>query len=465
MTETVADLPEIPASHEAETTVLASVIYHPDIFPEIRPLLRPQSFFSADYGVIFESMCALADAGKPVTGELVCEHLKTRGLFQEIGGAKTLRQLIEAMPTPSFADHFARVVAQKAKLRELIRLAGELSKRCYAKSRMVEPAEDIAKWFEHALSEIVERGHRDTIRPLSEVVMETIEAKENKHVDRIATGIDDLDAVCGGLPIEGQTLVAGKAGMGKSQILKQFMRNIAERGIPCGIVSIEESGRKIAENYLAGSSGIENNKIVYNNLSAEEFGEIVTASAQLSRLPIFIDDAQHRLSEIERTVRRMVRKHKCRVIAVDHLHLIDGEYDGPREQELTRISGGLKRLWRELKVAGVVAAQLNRGGERETPPQLENLRGSGSLEQDGDLILLLHRPDYYEWKKKGRDFTPTHELQISVDKNKSGPVGHAKGYFDGDSQTVTAWNDGYGPYKTVPTFAVAAPTFHDPFEN
>src|SRR6185312_5249148 len=212
-----------------------------------------------------------------------------------------------------------------------IQLSAELSRRCFAKTRTVEPSEEIAKWLDRSITEIIERGTQDTIRPLSELVIETIEAKERNDLERIKTGLDDLDDVCGGLPIEGQTLIAGKAGMGKSQTLKQFLRNIAERGIPCGLVSIEESGRKIAENYLAGSSGIENNRIVYNTLNSDDIKELVRASSELGKLPIYVDDAQERLSHITRTVRRMVRKYKCRVIGVDHLHLIDGEYDGPRE--------------------------------------------------------------------------------------------------------------------------------------
>lgn len=437
---------EIPHSLEAEATVLATVLYHPQVFSEIRPFLRPQSFYSADYGVIFESMCALADAGKPVTGEMVREHLRNRGLYQEIGGAKTLNDLIAQLPTPHFVEHQARVVAEKAKLRELITIAGELQKKCLARTRHIEPSEEIAKWLDASISEICERGTVDTIRPLSDLVVETLDAKERREAERIPTGLKDLDNLVGGLPITGHTLVAGKAAMGKSQLCKQFVRNIAATGVPCGIVAIEESGRKIAENYLAGASGIANSKIVYNTVTAEEMGCVIEAAPQVANLPIFVDDAQNRLSSIERSVRRMVRKYKCRVIVVDHLHLIDGEFDGPREQDISNISRRLKNLWKELRVVGVVAAQLNRGGEREAPPELHDLRGSGSLEQDGDLIIQLHRQDYYEWKKQGDTFRPDHRIRMFVNKNKSGSVGYRDAYFDGDSQTISDWNDGRGPF-------------------
>jgi replicative DNA helicase len=161
-----------------------------------------------------------------------------------------------------------------------------------------------------------------------------------------------------------------------------------------------------------------------------------------------------KLSTIMASAKRMVKKYGCKVVAVDHQHLIIGDGSAARdnrEEELAQISGALKRLWKTLNVAGVVASQLNRGGTQgeDTPPELRHLRGSGALEQDGDLIIMLHRPDYYRWKKDP-NFTPDHVLLAYVNKNKGGPVGQVKLYFDGDQQAVRDWGSGGGTDEPPP---------------
>lgn len=452
--EEIEPLP--PASIEAEASVIASILMEPARLADVRGMLTSASFAQPDHGVIFASMLAVADAGRPPGPLAVREHLRGRGLYEEVGGDEMLIRLWrDTNFTSRFIEHDAAIVAEKAKLRELIRLCDQTRARCFAPTNLVDPAERIASELERAAAIVREIGWADSIRSLEQIVHAAMESKERKAVERVPTGMTDLDELIGGIPFGCMTLIAGRAGMGKSQLCKQIARNVAEAGHPVGIIAIEESAQKIAENYLAGFSGIENQKIVYNRLSPEDWRELTGAVPRMASLKLYVDDAQQKLSDIARTARRLVRKHGCRMVIVDHLHLIDAESDMNRVQQITIISGGLKKLFKELGTAGVVAAQMNRGGgaEHDAPPELWNLRDSGSLEQDGDLIMQLHRQDYYNWKKMGSAFVADHRLRIFVNKNKSGEVGWRDTYFDGDTQTVTDWNDGHGPNPVPDPFA------------
>jgi replicative DNA helicase len=235
--------------------------------------------------------------------------------------------------------------------------------------------------------------------------------------------------------------------MGKSQLLKQVLLNNAMEGRRAGLVSIEETGSKIGENLLSNRGGVENSRIVYNRLDQDEWGRIEKARNEIADLPLFIDDAQFRISSIVATIRRLVKRHGCQIVGVDHLHLIDGETDANRTQEVTAISRTLKNTFKALGVAGVVCLQMNRRGasEQDAKPELDQLRDSEALVFDGDLIIQLHRRDYYEWKKAGPNFVPDHRLEVYVNKNKGGPVGSRELYFDGDTQSVGDWNGGAGP--------------------
>jgi replicative DNA helicase len=322
----------------------------------------------------------------------------------------------------------------------------------YAVGRGGEQADDIAGRLEKAAGHVRDVRHVDSIRRIGDIAREVLKGKKSGDVTRVRTGLRDLDDLCtGGLPIGQTTMIAAKPGMGKSLLGKQSARNIAEgigaqAAVPAGIITIEETGPKIATNYLSAIGQVVNSRIVKNAVDEQEWGRLEGAADAVDELPVFVDDAQRALSDIQRVARRMVRKHGCRVIIVDHLHLIDGETDANREQELSRISGGLKSLWKELGVVGVELLQVNRGGEREAVPEWDQLRGSGSLEADGDLIIQLHRQDYFDWKKNPYAFVPTHQLCAFVNKNKDGPVGRwtctSTGTFSGSRIGRTHWGEG-----------------------
>jgi len=429
-----------PHDVDAERCLLASMVLDPSQVPELRPLLNPESFFQADHSIIFESIVSLHRAGAALDVITLCDDLRRRRLYEEIGGKAYIAQVIGSVPAAAHAPHYAGIVVEKFKLREVLSACMEAERHCYAPAAE-DQADSIARRLEDAAARIRETGYRSTIVSLEQVLHEVLDAKQGGGSGRIPFGLEGLDELSGGAPISGYTLVAGAPGMGKSQLCKQVALSVAKSGIPVGIIAAEESRQKIASNYLAGASGVENSKIVFNRLGEEEWNQIYSAAPELMKLPIHIDDAHRKLSEVESTARRMVKKHGCGLIVVDHLHLLDGETEANRTQEITKISCALKSMFKELGVAGVVAAQLNRNVDDRKPPELRNLRDSGSLEADGDLILMLHREDYYRWKDDPQGFRPDHRLRVFVNKNKDGGVGWRDTYFDGDSQTIRHWTD------------------------
>ncbi len=245
----------------------------------------------------------------------------------------------------------------------------------------------------------------------------------------------------GGLRIRGTTLVGGKPGMGKSALSKQILENIARAGVCVGLITVEEDRYKVATNRLASASGVPNNRIAQAKTTAQELVKVFDGIASLPANKFFIIDVARKLSEIVAAAHLLATKHGCKVIAVDHVHIVDGEKDvrENREREISKISSTLKLLWKSLEVAGVEACQLNRGAGSERPT-MANLRDSGTLEADGDIILLLHREDYYrkkEWKPGQPPPQMDDVLEVIVGKNKDGAEGTIKAHFNESTQTVS----------------------------
>lgn len=409
-------------------------------FDATRRLLRSEYFYLADLGIYFDAVCRIRRDGKPIDARIVKADLERSHLFEETGGMSFLAKIIDSVPSAAHGPHYAAIVREMYVLREIIRVSNTALRRVYAASNHDRSAQ-IAQELVQELSSLAYTGIADKIHTLEEAICEVFERMEEGKVPRIPTGIPGLDGMVGGLPKGKFTQVGGRPSMGKSLLCKQIVLNIAKSGVPCGIVTVEEDRLKIAQNYLSNASGIENNKIIYSTLGAEEWEQVYGAVPRLPGKAIHIADAPVRLSEVEGAISAMVAQHRCEVVVVDYLQLIDPESTGGENEnrEITKISKSLKAAFKRTNVAGLVACQLNRanetGGVRK--PTLKDLRGSGSLEQDGDLIILLHREDYYRKSEQG--FTPTRQLEAIVAKNKDGDTGTVPLYFSGATQTILDW--------------------------
>ena len=441
-----------PHSLDAETSLLASLMLDDAARSEQLPLLRLDDFFAPDHGIIFTVLADMARRHRPVDGVLLIDELAKRQLLDEVGGQAYIGQILNSVPNAAHAAHYARVVREKAKLRAAIAIAHDVIRQAYAPTDG-DAGDVILRDMARAADEAAACGVADTIVSLERAVADVLTAKGSGVLTRRLTGLAELDAMTGGVPIGGMTIVAAPAGMGKSQLGRQVVKNIGtgvghpDNAVPCGIVAAEEPIGKIVDNYLAGVSGVQNSRVVYNrDLTPADWNKLYAAGEHLRSLPIFVDDAQRQLSRVEATIRRMVRRHGCQVIVVDHLHLLDGEARGEnRTAEVTKLSGALKALFKELKVCGIVVCQVNRTADPLEAPELRHLRDSGSLEADGDLILQLRRRDYVAWRDDPDGYVPDHRLEVFVNKNKAGAMGVAELWFDGDRQTVTDWNGGHGP--------------------
>jgi len=425
-----------PHSLDAEQCLLGSIILGSQdaaMIAEIRSAVTKDAFFQADHAVIFETAIEEIDAGRPLDAIILREALKRRGVLEEVGGIKILSELLGKVPSYAHGVHYAGIVREKWILRSLIQISNETIRACYAPTRDATAMELVTSTAGR-VAEVATAGGSDRVWKLDEVVMEVIEQKENGTQPRISTGLRDLDTYIGGLRKGGKTIIAGKPGMGKSQLIKQIALNIARSGTPVGIISVEETRHKIGENMLANQSGLENHQISYGRLSPEDFVRLVGASAPLSKLPIYIVDSAPDLGRIRAMAQILALRHGCEAIFVDHLHIIDAGEETERmtrERQVSRISAALKQLWKQLNVAGIEAAQLNRAGGNERP-ELANLRDSGSLEQDADVVIMLHRQDYYRSNPAERDGI----LEALVRKNKDGRCVDVPLAFFGATQQI-----------------------------
>lgn len=418
-----------PHSIESEMCLIGSMMLFGDddaAHATTLTLVSRDAFYQADHQIIFDTICALRAEGGRVDAVLVREALVKKNLFEEIGGMEYLAALLNKVPSYAHYAHYAKIVAEKHKYRELIALGNETLRRAYAAE--LEPNEIAMKLSEDA-AKIATEGSFNKIVHISDVLPDVLRTRHEAPTDIFPTGISSIDEMIGGFGFGKTHVIGALPGIGKSALLKKFLRTIGGAGLPIAIISSEEKRKKIAANMLSGESGIMNNRIQRGSASMEEWDCVETAAATLKGLPIFIVDSAYRLSEIVAMAHLAVAKHGCRAIFIDHVHIIDAECErgASRENEVSKISRTLKRTWSQLNVIGVQACQLNKASGKERPNS-SNLRDSGTLFADADVIMLLHRPDYHYRDDPG--YARTNLLEVIFDKNK-----------DGSQAIVSLWYD------------------------
>ena len=433
-----------PSSIDAEMALIGSmVIADPNdpMLSQINGLVSGDDMFSADHQIIFETINALRRSKVPVDVVTVCNDLSSRQLLEEIGGRSYIGKIFNTMPSAAHGEHYAKIVRGKARLRNGIAISNDLLRAAYSPHSVGEEDQILAA----AASQLLEasiRGRENAVYRLGDVATALVRARNRPDgFDRLKTGMKQFDNLIGGLPIGGQTVVASKPGMGKSALAKQWALDISGSGLAVGIISIEESVAKIAANAVANFSGVPNNRIRFSRASKEEWDRADLALPEIVNRPVYVVDSALKISSIISCAELLVNRYRCGMIVVDHIHLIDAEPEKHqnREREISKVSGMLKMTWKRLNVAGVVCAQLNRGSGSERPTK-ENLRDSGTLEQDGDVIILLHREDYYRKQEAIKTNTPVEldgKLEGIIDKNKDGAVGTVDLLFDESFQLIT----------------------------
>lgn len=425
-----------PHDIESEMCVIGSMILaggNPELLREIREVIDKEDFFQEDHAILFEVMEDLLRREQRIDAMTMRAELDRQQLLGSIGGLDYLATILSNVPHYANGPQYAKTVREKAILRRLIAVASGALRDAYRPSHELTPI-DLCRQFADKAAELASRGIIDPVSSLGDANMVVLDRRNQTEIRRVPTGILTLDNVIGGLAKSKFTLVGADPRVGKSQLIKQIGRNVAGRGTPFGLVTVEEDREKVAENMLANQSGIANHRIAYGTLDAKEWDQVENAAVKLLNLPYYIDDQQHKLDDIVSAIERLATKYKCEVIGVDHLHLITAGGQ-TREREISNISKAIKAAAKRCNVALIAAAQLNRGQDSKQKPVLRNLRDSGSLEADGDLIMLLYREDVHRYQEQG--YVPTNTLEVNVAKNKDGRCGEVPLEFRGDRQSVT----------------------------
>ena len=424
-----------PQDIVAEKSLLGAIMLSDDALPEILTLIRPDDFYEKRHETIFRAMSDLYDNHKPIDLLTLTTKLKAEKKLKEIGGAAYLTDLSNFVPAAAHAKAYAEIVEQTSLRRKLIRAGTNIAEKAFEDNADVNGLIGAA---EQELFDVSNKiVHSDYI-PMSELLAGALERiaelRKNKGILRgLKTGFADLDKITAGLQKGDLVVVGARPAMGKTTFAQNLAYNIAsinKRGVL--FFSMEMSKNEIVERMISDVADVDNWNIRTGNLSDEEFSRITDAADEIDSLPLYIDDTSSMtVAELRNKARRAAHDHDIGVIILDYLQLITGSdrYSGNRVQELTEISRGLKILARELDIPVVALAQLSRNvtGREDPRPVLSDIRDSGSIEQDADVVMFLHRVDYY--KKKDEEDTNITELILR--KHRHGAIGTIELYFDG----------------------------------
>ncbi len=418
-----------PQNLEAETAVLGSMLLDREAIASALDHLDESSFYTEGNGKIFQAMLALYDQGKAVDIVTLTEELKKRGKLDEVGGASRVMEIASAVPTSANIEHYARIVKEKALLRTLINTATKIASESYDTSADVDELLDRAEKLIFNITSGHKSGER--VFEMKDVVKESIETidrlyQRKENVTGIPTGFHDMDIKTAGLQKSDLIVLAGRPSMGKSALAISMMEYASVvKKVPCAYFSLEMSKDQLAQRMLCSIAGVDAHKVRTGFFSQTDWPKLITAAGKLSESPIYIDDTPGISAlELRAKARRLKSKHDIQLIIIDYLQLMRGAAKTEnRQQEISEMSRSMKALARELDVPVIAISQLSRAVEQRSDhrPVLSDLRESGAIEQDADVVMLIMREEYY---------TPTEEnkgiAEVNIAKQRHGPIGVVK---------------------------------------
>ncbi len=412
------DMP--PENVEAEMVILNCLISaDTKSYMILRGQLSTDMFIQEDHQIVFDVVAEARDAGGKMDAFLIRNELMQRGKLEAMGGTDYLADIIRSAPDVSNWEQYLKIVTQTHRLRQIDQIVLEARKAIRQPNDTTDRAGLIIEDIQNKLATLVERTSSNDIQKLGDVMASVMVAMTAGGAPRIKTDIAAVDAVTGGLGIGEMTLIAARPSMGKSLFSKQIADNIAKRFVPVFYGNCEENNLKTGRNWLSRNAKIENYRVRQGALSKTEWTAAVEWEEYSHSLPFYMTDQAMSLSAMCSAITLAHARHKIQVAFVDYLQLIESEGGDTREQEVSIISRRLKNLFKRLNIAGVVIAQLNRGNEHGNirPPRLSDLRDSGQIEQDADVVMLIHRPDFY-CREAGK--SPDGKVQIIIAKNRDG---------------------------------------------
>lgn len=427
-----------PQSIEAEQSVLGSLLLDKEAMLKIADIISAADFYREDHRLIFEATEVLYEKRTPIDVLTLTEELERKKILKTVGGASYITSLVNAVPSAAHIVHYAQIIANKATLRRLITAASEMIETAYEERGDIETMLDRAETELFSVSRTHSANKFIALRDALEESFDRIDMlHKNKGAIRgVPTGFRDLDNILAGLQKSDLIILAARPSMGKSSLALNIAANVAiSQKMPVGIFSLEMSKDQLVDRLIVSEAKIDSWKMRTGNLGEEDFVKIGQAMGSLSEAPIYIEDTPNlSVMEIRTKARRLQAEYGVGLIVIDYLQLMEGRYssggEANRVQEISDISRGLKALARELTVPVLALSQLSRAVEQRHPriPQLSDLRESGSIEQDADVVMFIYREDYYDADSEQKNIA-----QILVKKHRNGPTGEIELYF-ADSQ-------------------------------
>ncbi len=423
-----------PQNIEAEMSVLGSLMLDKDAIIKVGDFIKPEDFYKDANRIIYEAMLELYESREPIDLLSLSNRLEEKKQLEEIGGSSYLTNLVNTVPTASNIIYYAKIVQKKSLLRKLISAAGEIIELGYKESEDVEKVLDEA---EQRLFQVSQKYVKQDFIPLKSILESAFNRidelhKGDKSIRGVPTGFADLDNLLAGFQKSDLIILASRPSVGKTSLALDLARNISKKKIPVGIFSLEMSSDQLVDRMLAAEARVDAWRIRTGRLRSDEdnddFAKIGEAMGVLSEVPIFIDDtASANVMEMRTLARRLQAEHNLGLIIIDYLQLMEGRTSNNRVQEVSEISRALKSIARELNIPVLALSQLSRAVENRSPqiPRLPDLRESGSIEQDADVVLFLYRED-----REKPDTPNKNVVQIIVAKHRNGPLGQVSLYFN-----------------------------------
>ena len=417
----------LPHSIEAEQSVVGAMLMDREAIVAASEIICGEDFYQVTYGVIFDTIIELFNEGKPVDLVTLQERLKEKDVPPEVSSLEFVRDLITAVPTSANIKYYAEIVAEKATFRKLIKLNEEIANTCYLAK---EPLEAVLEQTEKQVFELVQKRNTGDFVPIQQVVLNTLEriekASKNKGtVTGIPTGFIDLDYKLSGLQPSDLILLAARPSMGKTAFvlnLAQYMAFKVNKTV--AIFSLEMSKEQLVNRLFALESQVDSQALRTGNLKDSDWEKLIESAGTIGKSNLIIDDTPGiSISELRSKCRKYKLEHNLSVIIIDYLQLMSGRVGGrseSRQQEISEISRSLKGVARELNVPVIALSQLTRAVEQKPDhrPMLSDLRESGAIEQDADVVMFLYRDEYYN-----KDTEHPNEAEVIIAKQRNGPIG------------------------------------------
>jgi replicative DNA helicase len=428
-----------PQNIEAEASLLGAILIDSDALTKIADVLTPEQFFDTRHQKIYEAVQALYEKRSPIDVLTLADQLKNSGYLESIGGPGYLTELTNYVPTAAHVEQYADIIAQKAMRRRLIKASQDMADLSYDESKQLK---ELIEEAEARLFEVSQQHVKQSVISIEDILAASFERLDDLHKDKgktrgIPTGFRDMDEILAGLQRSDLFILAARPSMGKTAFSLNLAHNVAVQAKESVLIfSLEMSKEQLVDRLLSMESGVDAWALRTGNLTDTDFEKIGQAMGTLSEANIFFDDTPSiTVSDLRTKARREAHKQPLGLIIVDYLQLMSGgsKFSGSdnRVQEISEISRGLKGIARELNVPIIALSQLSRSVENRKPqiPQLSDLRESGSIEQDADVVGFLYREQYYNPETDRKNI-----MDIFIKKHRNGPTGQIELYFEAQKQ-------------------------------